>query len=575
MKPKFPTGFSIFDWLFTALDRRKPSDRFIISLLLTAFVATLGYSLYLLNQKHVVEIPTTGGALVEGMIGAPRFVNPVLATTKVDRDLVTLTYSALVELKPDGSLKPDLAESVTVSGDGLVYNVILKENISFHDEVSITAEDVAYTIGLIQNPDIKSPLRGNWNGVTVEVISEQELNFVLTDPYAPFIENLTVGILPKHIWQALSPDAFPFSPNNTDPVGSGPYQLDTIKRDQAGLITEYIFKPFTQNYQTPNISDLTVRFYLNEDEVLEALNQNQINGTAALNEENLLDVDTNDWQIVEKPLPRVFAVFFNQNRLPLLRDEAVREALALVVDREILIDRALNGFGSPTTSPIPPGFGFAEEVTDEVLDPETRLESARATLENGGWSQTESGSWQKEIDDTATTLSLTLRSANSPVFEAASAYLIESWRALGVEVTVELYEQSDLVQTVIRPRDYQALLFGTDVGRPLDLYPFWHSSQREDPGLNVALYTSITSDDWLEEIRLTTDENEKALALEAFAEEIAVESPAIFLFSPSFVYLLSPTVHIADMAKLSKPNERFANIEEWFINKSAVWPFFQ
>ena len=575
MSKASPRGFSLFDGLFKYLDRQKPSDRFILCLLLLTLVVALWYTLYALNHKYIVDVPTAGGTLVEGMVGAPRFVNPVLSITRVDHDLSALVYSGLVELQPDGTFSPDLAESVTVSEDGLVYNVILRQDRSFHDGTPVQAEDVAYTIGLIQNPAMKSPLRGNWSGVVVEVISPTEINFVLDNAYTPFMENLAVGILPKHIWESLSEDAFPFSQLNTDPVGSGPYELASVIRDQSGLISQYTLRAFEDGEVPANIDNIIVRFYSNEDEVAEALVSGEINSTASLSEGTLSRFDLEGWQTVEKPLPRVFSIFFNQNKSSALRDSSVREALGIMIDRDALIERSLNGFGVPAYSPLPAS--FSEVAVDEVGSKslEDRLAEAKAVLESGNWEESENGSWSKDIDNSSTTLSVRLRSANASVFDNTAAYILENWRALGVEVEVELYEQSDLVQTIIRPRDYEALLFGTDIGRPLDLYPFWHASQREDPGLNVALYTSITSDRLLEKVRVSKSLEERDELLTEFVDEIQEEEPAIFLFSPSFVYVLSPTVHVSDMDRLAKPSERFANVEDWFINESSVWPIFR
>ena len=168
------------------------------------------------------------------------------------------------------NVEPDLAESLTISEDGLVYNVILRDDIYFHDGNKVTADDVAFTIDLIQEPELKSPLRGNFTGVSVEVINERELNLVLESAYNPFIENLTVGILPKHVWGALSIEELPFSQHNTEPIGSGPYQLIAIKRSPAGLVSEYELGAADRNERTAKIDTVIVRFFPNETELMTA-----------------------------------------------------------------------------------------------------------------------------------------------------------------------------------------------------------------------------------------------------------------------------------------------------------------
>lgn len=577
MKPQSPTErLSIFDRLFRYMDDRLPSDRFVISILLFVFIASGLYSLHLINKSYIVKVPTSGGTLVEGVVGTPRFVNPVLAITRADHDLVSLSYSGILRLSEAGDLQNDLAESVTVSEDGLVYNIVLRQDKYFHDGTQVTAEDVSFTIGLIQDPDLKSPIRGNWSGVTVEKLGDFELNIILADSYTPFIENLTTGILPKHIWGTLSNEELPFSQYNIEPIGSGPYQVVDIRHNEAGLISEYDLKAFSADTDPTNITSIIIRFYQNEAAVIDALNKKEINATAALSEKSIANTDLSNYSIVEQPLPRVFSVFFNQNKSPVLRDPAVRKVLELLIDRETLVDSVLYGYGSPTDSPIPPGFSNIElsSTSSTKLANDEKIAAAKEILFNANWIETEDGQWEKEIDKTVVPLGITIRSSNAAVFEKTAAYLSEVWSPLGIDVNVELFEQSDLIQTVIRPRDYQALLFGVDVGRSLDFYPFWHSSQREDPGLNVSLYTNITTDKLLTDMRTTRDMEKRNQDMQTFVDEIAKETPALFLFTPSFEYILSTNVRVTNTDRLAKPNERFSNIKHWFMNESNVWPIF-
>ncbi len=565
------------DRYFGFIETRKLSDRFLFyCLLLTVVVSGLLYARSL-DQSFITTVPTAGGIFVEGVIGTPRFVNPILAITRADNDLVALTYSGLMKLGANGEVEPDLAESVTISEDGLVYNIILRDNVYFHDGQKVTADDVAYTIELIQEPELKSPLRGNWSGVSVEVISERELNLVLESSYNPFIENLTVGILPKHIWDTLSNEELPFSQHNTEPIGSGPYQLISIKRNPAGLISEYELGAASRGSGSAKIEKVIFRFFANELDLIAALDKKEISGTASLSEVSVSNLNEDDWQIMEQPLPRVFSIFLNQNKTPALRDASVREALEIMVDRNIVVDLAASGYGSPTALPIPAEFYGIESVSSSStlsIVPEERLAQAKDLLFKADWVLTEEGRWVKEIDGVATPLTITLRSANSGTFERTATYLESVWKQLGVDVKVELFEQSDLVQTVIRPRDYQVLLFGIENGRTLDLYPFWHSSQREDPGLNISLYTNIVADRLLQNMRTERDGVVRQQNLTEFVDILAEERPIISLFSPVSLYVLAPQVKDVKPLRIIRPSERFSNISEWYLKESNVWPIF-
>lgn len=566
---------SPLDRVLAYLENRLPSDKLILYVLIAVFVVSAGYALVKLNKNSIVSVPNPGGTLVEGVIGTPRFVNPVLAITRADHDLVALTYSGLMKPGATGQLENDLAEKITISDDGLVYNIVLKDGQTFHDGTTLTTKDVAFTINLIQNQELKSPLRGNWSGVTIEVIDDRELNLVLDAPYSPFAENLTVGILPAHIWSELSTEELPFSQHNTEPIGSGPYQVSEIKRGNGGLVSSYILTPYAGAYEVPKIESVVVRFFQNEEGLLEALATEEISSTAYLSDETVNNL-SGEYNVVKEPLPRVFAVYFNQNKSAALRDRSARKALSVMIDRNELVSQNLDNAGIPTDTPLPSGFFELKSTSTKQanLTLSERVSEAREILFAGGWTETDQSGWEKEIDGNTANLSITIRTANSALFEKTASYLENTWRELGVEVGVELYEQSDLVQAVIRPRDYESLLFGADVGRALDLYPFWHSSEREDPGLNIALYANITTDKLLEDMRTTRDESVKSDLTTQFVNEINDDIPAIFLFSPIFNYVLQNQITIVPEKKLMRPSDRFASIIEWHMSEDRVWPIF-
>ncbi len=560
---------------FDFIQRRSIGDRFIFHLALIAVLGSLLYTIILANTQSVTLVPSSGGTLVEGIVGTPRFVNPVLAITRADRDMVALIYSGLMKLDENGTLVPDLAESITRSEDGRTYNIKLRKNVTFHNGEPFTARDVAYTIALIQDPDLKSPLRGNWEGVVVEELGDYELNIVLEEAYTPFVENLTVGILPRSLWDGLPTEQLPFSQNNTEPVGTGPYYVRDTLRNKSGLVNAYELVAYDTQDRKPNLDTLVFNFYQTEEELLQALQNKEIASTPSLSIEGLKLINTDVYTIMETPLPRTFSVFFNQNKSAALRDKSVRQALNIMLDREKLIADTLDGHGIPIYSPVPPGFLTLEsEGTSEVQYADSeRLEQATQILTQGGWTKTESGTWEKEIDKNTVTLAVTLSTANTPLFEATAEYLRQVWTALGVEVQVDQFEQTDLVQSIIRPRSFEALLFGSDIGRSVDLYPFWHSSQKDDPGLNIAQYTNIDADALLEKAREMTD-TERVNAIRQFESIIQNELPALFLYTPTFNYVVDKDLTIPPFTRLSKPSERFTNIAQWHMNAEKLWPVF-
>jgi peptide/nickel transport system substrate-binding protein len=252
----------------------------------------------------------------------------------------------------------------------------------------------------------------------------------------------------------------------------------------------------------------------------------------------------------------------------------VRQALSTAIDREALVNDVLFGYGIETNSPVPPSFLGAQKE-DEQTEQIDRQEKAQSILRDGGWQKNDAGGWEKEIDKNKVTLSVALSTANTPLFDQTATKVAEVWKAIGVDVQVSQFEQTDLVQSVIRPRDFEGLLYGADIGRQVDLYPFWHSSQKNDPGLNIPQYTNIEVDSLLTKLRTTESSDEKNQRVELVERILQDDMPTIFLFVPTFTYVLDTQVQGVTFAKLSRQSERFANVSEWHIKSSKVWPIFQ
>ena len=329
------------------------SDRLVLRL---AFFAALGFGIWLvlsISNSHTSLSAVRGGMITEGIIGTPRFANPALALTRADQDVTALVYSGLMKIGADGTLVNDVAESIEVSEDGLVYTIKLRRDVKFHDDTPLTARDVVYTIGLFQDPDLKSPLRGNWTDVYVGEVNEYELTIGLEEAYAPFIENFTFGIMPAHAWSSLPIEQLPFSQLNTEPVGSGPFKIVDADRDTSGLISHYTMAAFRENGHNANIDTLELSFFQNAEDLSLAISENLIDTTAYVPASEVAQYLDEGYDLQEVPLPRAFGIFFNQNRSTALRDASARTALETALDREQLIDIALHGYGVPITGPTP------------------------------------------------------------------------------------------------------------------------------------------------------------------------------------------------------------------------------
>lgn len=527
-------------------------ERLLVIVCAVVLVSASFSALVKLNKQFSVEIPKEGGQMHEGMIGTPRFVNPVLAISDTDRDLSTLIYSGLLRINANGELIPDLAETYSVSEDGLTYYFKLRENAEFHDGTPVTTDDIIYTISKTQDPAIKSPKRPNWDGIQIEKINEREIEFTLSAPYAPFIYNTTLGILPKHKWQDITNEEFAFTSLNTNAIGSGPYKIEHINRDENEIITSYELKGFSKyTIKRPYINKFFINFYKNEDDIVTAFNKRQIYAIHSISPKNIAKLKLKDETVVTLPYSRIFALFFNQNKSSLLTDKTVRQALNVSIDRKSLIDSVLQGYATPLYSPL-------DLFSKKTQEQNYSIDEGKKIL----------GS--KDLSNST----LKISTNNVPELIAVGEKLVDTFNQVGLKSELEIKDLNELTSQTIRPREYEAILFGNVINRDLDYYAFWHSSQRNDPGLNLSAYASIDGDKALEQARNTTDINEKISLLQKFEKEVINDTPAVFLYSPDFIYIVPQIVKAQFPQIIVTSSDRFAQVYDWYIETDTVWKIF-
>ncbi|HPS21702.1 MAG TPA: ABC transporter substrate-binding protein [Candidatus Paceibacterota bacterium] len=530
------------------------------------------------NNYFMTNVPMSGGSISEGIVGTPRFVNPVLAISDADRDLTSLVYSGLMRKNIDGSLVPDLAESYEISKDGLTYTFTLKDNIFFHDKEKVTADDVLFTINTIKDPLTKSPKKGSWDGIGVEKIDDKTIKFILKQPYTAFLENTTIGIIPEHIWTGSHIE---LNEANTNPIGSGPYEITSSSKNSSGMVTKYslsAFKKFTLG--KPYIKKITLRFYSNEDDLVSALESGEVDQASSISAVNAEILKDKKFNIISSPLPRVFGLFFNPNQAQVFTDKNVIKAINLAVDKDKIVREVLDGYGVVIDDPIPPNMmAYQRLSSDNETSHEEQIKKAQEILAKDGWTKNEEGFLVKTTTDkkkktSSQTLAFTISTGNAPELSKAAELIQTDLSTLGIQVEVKTFEIGNLNQTVIRPRQYDALLFGQIINHESDLFAFWHSSQRKDPGLNVAMYTNAKVDKILEEAFVTMNDQARMKKYAQFEEEVKKDMPAVFLYSPSFIYVISKNLQGVSIDHIASPSDRFLNSYSWYVNTDKVWKIF-
>jgi len=543
-----------------------PKERFIINTSLTVLVICLLFLGLRFIQRHVYFLPEDGGKYVEAMVGTPKYVNPILCQTNdVDHDLVKLIFSSLIQYDNKGQLTLDLAERYEISEDQKTYTIYLKKNIKWHDGENLNANDILFTIETIQEPEFSSPLYYNLKGITSEKVDDYTLKLTLKEPFSPFLSILTFGILPQHLYMDILPENFSLLEYNLKPVGSGPFKFKALTRDSLGNIKSYTLEKNEEYYSDkPYLDNLIFRFYSDMETAVEALKNKNVEGISYISkeyEEKLpAKININYYHL---PLPQYTAVFFNTKN-NILKNKEVRQALALASDREKILAEILKGKGEIIDGPILKGYlGYHPEIKKYNLN----VTEAEKILEDAGWKKNEAGKRFKNNEE----LKFTLTTIDQTDYTEAAAILKESWEKIGFTVELNIVENERIQKEVIKPRNYDALLYGEIIGYDPDPYPFWHSSQERDPGLNLSIYFNKQIDKVLEQARVTNDINERTLKYVEFQNLLADELPAIFLYTPYYTYGLSKKVKGFGSERIVSPQDRFSSLKSWYIKTRWAW----
>ncbi len=555
-RPRRIGGIESLSRFFASLP---PSDKALATVLALVFSFTCLIGLIALERTVLVEVPATGGNLTEGIVGNPRFVNPLLAFTDADRDLVALTYAGLMGESAHG-LTPVLAQSYTISPDGKVYTFVLRQGLKFTDGSPITPDDVVFTVQKAQDPALKSPELANWANIRVEAVDAHTVRFTLPKAYAPFLEDTTLGILPAHLWKNIKSEQFPFDKRIEMPVGNGPFKATSIVRDANGLITGYSLSA-NDSYALgrPYLDAIRFKFYGSTADLTAAFKNGSVKSAYGVAEPGALTA----------PYSRIFGVFFNQTNNKAFGQLAVRKALSIAIDRDHITNTLLGGYATSLAGPVPPGSG----ITEPVLPTGDRIANAKKILTDAGWTY---GSTTNVWTNSKLKLSLdsvTITTSNVPELKVLAGAVQADWQKLGVPTSLEYYDPGSLVSNVIRPRKFDALYFGMVLGSNQDLFPFWDSSQKNDPGLNIALYSDKTVDGLLEKARQEGDPAVRQSELQKISDSIAADYPAAFTHAPDFVYAVPKSLKGVVLPQITSPADRFATVATWHMRTEWIWPF--
>jgi len=539
--------------------------------ILVVAVTVVIVALLLLSQQpiSVITLPEAapGGIYTEALIGSMGRLNPMLDwNNPADRDINRLIFSGLIRFDSHGLPQPDLAESWGTSSDGTLYNFSIRPSAVWHDGQPVTTDDVIFTIELIKSTSSLFPqdIKDLWSQIEVKRFDDKTLQFRLPEPFAPFLDYATFGVLPKHLLESVPADQLASAEFNLKPVGSGPYKFDELMTS-GGQISGVSLK-VNENYYLPRsyIEQIVFRFYPNSATAFDAYQQGEVLGISQLT------VDVLESALMEPTLsvhtsrlPQMGLVFLNLNNpgVSFLQNEKIRRALILGVNRELIVSRIMHGQAIIADGPILPGsWAYYDEIEHFEYDPD----AAAVLLKDEGFVIPASGGDVRAKDGQF--LAFSLVHPDDAVHTQIAQSIQADWALIGVKIDLQSVPYDSLVNDFLASRNYQAALADLNTMRTPDPDPylFWHQSEATG-GQNYSQWDNRTASEYLETARIEADFDSRARLYRNFQVVFAKEMPSLPLYYPVYSYGVDAQVQGVQVAPMYDVSDRLALISEWYL----------
>ncbi len=531
-------------------------------------LAAVGLSLVLSLLSFQVQtaslctatVPAAGGSFTEGLVGRPQYLNPLLSDDNpVDQHIVALVYDGLTSYSPSGDLLPALADSWTVSEDGLSVRFNLDQRARWHDGEPVTAADVAFTYGLLQDEAFPAPsaVRTLWDGVVIRVEDAWTVSFDLPAPYPPFLDATTRGILPAHVLADTTPGAIAAAPFNQSPVGTGPFMVESASWTRTGRLRLLPNPRFWQ--RGVRLDALELRFYPSDEAAVDALARGELLGLTSVAPTLLPEVARlPDVALYSAPALRMTELIFNlmPDRASPVADLAVRRALVAGLDRDALLDTALNGQGIPLDGPFLPSSWAFRVLTPLTHDPV----SATLALEAAGFRLVEGGRGRQDENGQLLSLRLLLLDAEPEL--ALARAIGAQWLELGVAIELAPEPLAGLREG-LSEREFDVALITITPGGDPDLYDFW-SQEAILRGQNYGGWNNRRASEALEAARQLWSRPDREEQYARFLRLYMADLPAVTLFQAVETYAISTRVNEVDIGRIDHPRDRYSSLADWY-----------
>ena len=528
-------------------------------------IATLGLQQAWSAMAYTTQGRQNGGTYVEGVVGSIDTLNPLLASNEAEASAARLMFSSLYNYDNTGALHTDLASSMKVD-DAKNYTITLRE-ASWQDGEAITADDVVFTIGLIKNPQVRSPLRINWTDVSVKKIDQKTVEFSLPATYAAFPHALTFPIVPMHVLEGVEPGSIREASFSQNPVGSGAFKFRRLQTADLTNASRVVQLVPNENYYgaQPKLARFELRAHSDEASLTRAVKNGEVTGAAGVTSALANDERPAQYETISESLDKGVYLLFNLKN-PILQDKSVRRALQLATD-SAAVRQAIGGGVKELDGPILSTY----LPSDVAKAPEIDADKASKTLDDAGWTLKD-GVRTKDGQE----LKLTITTTNNSDYKKILELVRKQWKAIGV--TVETNEvdadsaASNFVQSVLQPRNFDVLLYELALGADPDVYAYWHSSQATSTGYNFSNYSNQLADATLASARSRLESDLRTAKYSQFVEQWLNDAPAIALYQSASEYLVNKNSDIsAPEGALASLSDRYARVSEWTVLPTTVY----
>ena len=488
-------------------------------LVMGLLIAATGLQLMWYQQSYRTNVAAKDGTYAEAVLGPVDTLNPIFATSSAEQSVSRLIFSSLLNYDKTGHLNNDIATSVKANETNTVYTVGIRSDVKWQDGVKLTANDVAFTIGLIKDVNVRSSITG-WKDVSVKVIDDTTIEFTLPTVYAAFRHALTFPIVPEHILSGIPASGIRENIFSKNPIGSGPFKLHLVQNVDANSTSKVIYLVRSDEYYggSAKLARFQLHVYDTSDLIVKALSGNEVNAAADLLPADIKQIDAKQYNVSTEPIQSgVYAIL--NTKSPILSDVNLRRALQVSTDTNAIRKKLPTGTlaldlpftASQLTGDIPVVAGFDVAAAKKILD-------------DNGWVLNSKGIREKDGKE----LVLSVVTVKNSELESVLDVLSSQWRALGITISTQVIDPADVaqnfVQSILQPRNYDVLLYQLNIGADPDVYAYWHSSQATAQGYNFSNYSNIISDDALTSARVRVESNLRNAKYITFARQWAVGS---------------------------------------------------